>query len=59
VTEEMSGGLRHHKDEENGPRAMRLETNRRKIVTLSERHSAFALTRDVCSKPHKTEELKT
>jgi len=48
-----------HKDEENGPRAMRWETNRTKIVTLSERHSAFALTRDVCSKPHKTEEFKT
>jgi hypothetical protein len=48
----MSGGLRHHNDEENGARAMRLDINHRrsKIVTLSKATSASALTGKVCPK---------
>jgi hypothetical protein len=44
----MSGGLRHHNDEENGP-SMRLDTNRRsEVVTFLKATSAYALWGNVC-----------
>jgi hypothetical protein len=55
----MSGGLRHHNDDEETGRAMRLDIDHRRsrIVTLSNGTSASALTGKLCAK-QKDQEAK-
>jgi hypothetical protein len=50
VTEEMSGGLRHHNDEERAEPCGWTQIIRSKIITLTGETSASALTGKVCAK---------